>query len=95
MEFVVMRNVKLSEDDSSTGTASVSLHTCPRRGELVEGPSYILMLSVSQLEAGANLLKKHGENYLSSLRDIWALWSPQHTFDTKEYLEAIFSCAVF
>lgn len=52
-----MRKVKLFEDDSNTGTASVLLHTCPRRGELEEGPSYTLILSVSQLEDGENLLK--------------------------------------
>lgn len=57
-ELVVMIKVKLSEDDSSTGTASVSSHTCPRRGEAVEAPSNTLMLSVSQLEEGANLLGK-------------------------------------
>lgn len=57
-ELVVMRKVKLFEDDSSTGTASVSSHTCPRRGESVEGPSNTLMLSDSQLEEGANLLEK-------------------------------------
>lgn len=52
-----MRKVKLFEDDSNIGTASVLLHTCPRRGELEEGPSYTLILSVSQLEDGENLLK--------------------------------------
>lgn len=57
-----MRKVALFEEDSNTGTASVVLHTCPRRGELVEGPSYTLILSVSQLEEGANLWKKHSEN---------------------------------
>lgn len=87
-----MRKVKLFEDDSNIGTASVLLHTCPRRGELEEGPSYTLILSVSQLEDGENLLKKqnnnekHGGNYLHSLITMQTLCSPQHRFSKAFYL---------
>lgn len=90
-----MRKVALSEEDCKTGTASVVLHTCPRRGELVEGPSYTLILSVSQLEEGANLWKNHRENPRSSLMDVEAPRSPQRRLSTEASSEAAFSRAPF
>lgn len=57
MESVDKRNVKVFADDSNTGIDSWLLHICPRKDELVEGPSYIKIFSLSQVDKGLNLEK--------------------------------------